>query len=118
MMPTELVYIAGGNQFGLHRHPVSRLEYLCEMVVRRSSLRNVDDVVLSLVSQPRCFPVPFRRVDLDICGWLRRFDDFKLLHGDCVFGSAVLLFVADMSPMVVSLALTARVNGRRRRDFS
>jgi hypothetical protein len=33
------------------------------------------------------------------------FNDFKLVHGDCPFGSAALFF-AGMSPMDVSLVLT------------
>jgi hypothetical protein len=106
MLPTQLVYAKGRNEAGIHRHPVSILEYLSDMVLCGSSLRNADDVVLSLPSRARCFPALFRRVDVDICGFLPRpLDNFTFVHGDCAFGSAALLFVAGKSPMVISLAL-------------
>jgi hypothetical protein len=108
-MPQDVSF--GSQPEALKRDINSVLEYLSDMAIRGSSLRNADDHILILTKQGRDFPHVYKQCErIRVQDYLQRVlmgsEVFKVAASGCVFGTISYFFICGASPLILSLAKT------------
>jgi hypothetical protein len=101
----------GSKPVALKRDTNSVLEYLSDLAIRGSSLRNASDRVLMLTKQDRPFPQVYKQCErIRIQDYLQRVlmgsEVFKVAASGCVFGAVAYFFICGASPLLLNLAKT------------
>jgi hypothetical protein len=116
-LPLTEVYTSpsGFSELPMHRDAVSIMECIGDLVHRCSSMRDTNDEVLRVTKKERDFPVILKDcggdgVDVRACFRLicQNLDSNKIACVECLFKTLAIGFVEGGSPIVFSLAQTAK----------